>query len=210
MKNHTGIIKNHLHTRRGGSLWRMLSVFTLAALFETSTGFAAYEIHSAQSGSWFDPATWRESEYVSGSTPYTQINIKHTVTVEAGQSMVEADGSLNVRGHFIIEAGSSFSAVGIGISLVKSDGEIYAGRMTLGSGATVNLLTSEPIALSCTGTVEMAAGSSISMTGGLLGWQNLVFDGNGQDAANAWISTSALIMFPHPNTVEGFSEYTGP
>ncbi|MDR1282254.1 MAG: hypothetical protein LBK99_15745 [Opitutaceae bacterium] len=65
MKNHTGLMKNHLlHTRRRGSLWRTLPAFTLAALFATSTGFADYNYFSAQSGNWHDSGTWNISESV--------------------------------------------------------------------------------------------------------------------------------------------------
>ncbi|MDR1283586.1 MAG: hypothetical protein LBK99_22605 [Opitutaceae bacterium] len=98
-----------------------------------------------------------------------------------------------------MEAGSSYS---VGRFRAASDDLQWTGnpfpQVTLGSRATVN---AEWAALAC--TLKMAAGSHLSITAtdnwqdGLWGWQNLVFDGNGQDGTDAWISTPMIVMGGH-------------
>jgi hypothetical protein len=101
---------------------------------------------------------------------------------------------VQIFGHFVMEAGSSFSADSFVVaSRVNDNNEWSLARVTLGSGATMNNLS----AALFFGTVEMAAGSHISLSsaeGGLFGWQNLVFDGNGQEGTTAWISTPVIII----------------
>ncbi|MDR1279892.1 MAG: hypothetical protein LBK99_03605 [Opitutaceae bacterium] len=193
MKNHTGLMKNHLlHTRRRGSLWRTLPALALAALFATSTGFAqSTRTYSVKSGVWSDSSVWEsvDAEMISSRS----VSDGHTVTIEGDQS-VQVSTFFSIYGHMNMEAGSSFFWTG-GIftlaSLPNDDGDWSLARMTLGSGATADL-SGGLVALF--GTVEMAAGSHLSLASGGLGWQNLVFDGNGQDSANAWISTPVLLM----------------
>ncbi|MDR1283537.1 MAG: hypothetical protein LBK99_22355 [Opitutaceae bacterium] len=215
MKNHTGIIKTHRqHIRRGGSLWQTLSAFVLAAFFGTSTGFAGIKVESAQDGSWSNSATWAEpQEYLLN---FYTINAGHTVTFEANQPEEPTNALILVYGHLVLEAGSSLSTSFLSIAnTVNDDNEWSLARLTLGSGATLSSIS----VFQFLGTIEMAAGSHISqpsgsITNGIYGWQNLIFDGNGQEGANAWISTPALAMIslaeiadPDTNLLPGF---TGP
>ncbi|MDR1281678.1 MAG: hypothetical protein LBK99_12760 [Opitutaceae bacterium] len=197
MQNHTGIIKTHLqHICRGGSLWRALPVFTLAALFGTSTGFAGPSTQSIKSGSFTDSSLWEDYNHPNPTASFRVICRGHTVTLEADQSANPGDyNTFAVTGHFVMGAGSSFSGSNLMImSETYDDDEWSLARVTLGSGATMNFTGGVMLF----GTVEMAAGSRISIAGeatsGLVGWQNLVFDGNGQDDTNAWISAPMLVM----------------
>jgi hypothetical protein len=203
-------------------LRRALPVFILAALFATSTGFAATVTESVQSGDWSGVATWGEPSGTDATSSSVIINTGHTVTLGAGKSVDQGDALFDIFGHFVMEAESRYSGANLNLfSIANDDGDWIPGRLTLGSGATVNLTWRAIVTAGFFGTVEMAAGSHISLSaeiGGLAGWQNLVFDGNGQNAANAWISATMITMCPADFLVSYLGEvldgdapdYTGP
>jgi hypothetical protein len=207
-------MKNQIHTNGGGPLRRALPALALAVFFGTSPGFADYYHESVQSGNWSDSATW-DSYGIPDATKYIHINAGHTVTLGEGQSVNQADMGLYVAGHVVMEAESSYSGAIIEVLYSEVDGEVVPASLTLGSGATVNLTGSDKIP-HFMGMVEMAAGSHISTTG-IVGWQNLVFNNNGQDGANAWISAPMIgmldlnyILAETGMAEEEFPDYTGP